>query len=136
MTEDFYGKGRLFILNVPENFADLYKLPKEVWRSINKHISMGQRVYVAGDAKCSFFAYDNNVYGIQSYSSKEENIQVIVRGECKGIRDLESGKVYSEKLTVFVPDKRQDAATVIDEPVEYAFEIPVWGGRDIFFEIL
>jgi len=136
MTEDFYGKGRLFILNVPENFADLYKLPKEVWRSINKHISMGQRVYVAGDAKCSFFAYDNNVYGIQSYSPKEENIQVIVRGECKGIRDLESGKVYSEKLTVFVPDKRQDAATVIDEPVEYAFEIPVWGGRDIFFEIL
>ena len=136
MTEDYYGKGRLFILNVPENFADLYKLPKEVWRSINKHISMGQRVYAAGDSKCSFFAYDNNVYGIQSYSAKEENYQVIVRGECKGIRDLESGKVYSEKLTLFVPDKRQDAATVIDEPVEYVFEIPVSRGQDIFFEVL
>lgn len=136
MTEDNYGKGRLFILNVPENFADLYKLPKEVWRSINKHISMGQRVYIAGDSKCSFFAYDNNVYGIQSYSAKEENYQVIVRGECKGIRDLETGKVYGEKLTLFVPDKRQDAATVIDEPVEYAFEIPVSRGQDIFFEVL
>ena len=136
MTEDYYGKGRLFILNVPENFADLYKLPKEVWRSINKHISMGQRVYIAGDSKCSFFAYDNNVYGIQSYSAKEESYQVIVRGECKGIRDLESGKVYSEKLTLFVPDKRQDAATVIDEPVEYVFEIPVSRGQDIFFEVL
>lgn len=136
MTEDYYGKGRLFILNVPENFADLYKLPKEVWRSINKHISMGQRVYIAGDSKCSFFAYDNNVYGIQSYSAKEESYQVIVRGECKGIRDLENGKVYSEKLTLFVPDKRQDAATVIDEPVEYVFEIPVSRGQDIFFEIL
>ena len=136
MTEDYYGKGRLFILNVPENFADLYKLPKEVWRSINKHISMGKRVYIAGDSKCSFFAYDNNVYGIQSYSAKEENYQVIVRGECKGIRDLESGKVYSEKLTLFVPDKRQDAATVIDEPVEYVFEIPVSRGQDIFFEVL
>ena len=136
MTEDYYGKGRLFILNVPENFADLYKLPKEVWRSINKHISMGQRVYIAGDSKCSFFAYDNNVYGIQSYSAKEESYQVIVRGECKGIRDLETGKVYSEKLTLFVPDKRQDAATVIDEPVEYVFEIPVSRGQDIFFEVL
>ncbi len=136
MTEDNYGKGRLFILNVPENFADLYKLPKEVWRSINKHISMGQRVYIAGDSKCSFFAYDNNVYGIQSYSAKEENYQVIIRGECKGIRDLETGKVYSEKLTLFVPDKRQDAATVIDEPVEYVFEIPVSRGQDIFFEVL
>ena len=136
MTEDYYGNGRLFILNVPENFADLYKLPKEVWRSINKHISMGQKVYVAGGAKCSFFAYDNNVYGIQSYSPKAETFQVIVRGECKGILDLESGKVYDEKLTLFVPDKRQDAATVIDEPVEYVFEIPVWGGQDVFFEII
>lgn len=136
MTEDNYGKGRLFVLNVPEDFADLYKLPKEVWRSINKHISMGQRVYIAGDSKCSFFAYDNNVYGIQSYSAKEENYQVIIRGECKGIRDLETGKVYSEKLTLFVPDKRQDAATVIDEPVEYVFEIPVSRGQDIFFEVL
>ena len=26
LTEDQYGKGRLFVLNVPENFADLYKL--------------------------------------------------------------------------------------------------------------
>lgn len=136
LTEDNYGRGRLFILNVPENFADLYQLPKEVWRSINKHISMGQRVYVAGDAKCSFFAYDNNVYGIQSYSSKEESIQVIVRGECRGLRDLESGRIYEEKLTLFVPDKRQDAATVIEEPVEYVFEIPIGRGADLFFEVL
>ena len=48
MTEDNYGKGRFFILNLPENFADLYKLPLEVIRGINKHLSMGQRVHPAG----------------------------------------------------------------------------------------
>lgn len=136
MTEDNYGKGRLFILNVPENFADLYKLPKEVWRAINKHISWGQRVYVAGDVKCSFFAYDNNVYGLQSYSPKMESFQVIVRGECNGLRDLETGRVYSEKLTLAAPSTRQDSATVIDEPIEYAFEVPVFGGQSMFFEII
>ena len=136
MTEDNYGKGRLFILNVPENFADLYKLPKEVWRAINKHISWGQRVYVAGDVKCSFFAYDNNVYGLQSYSPKMESFQVIVRGECNGLRDLETGRVYSEKLTLAAPSTRQDSATVIEEPVEYAFEVPVFGGQSMFFEII
>ncbi len=136
LTEDNYGKGRLFILNVPENFADLYKLPKEVWRVINKHISWGQKVYASGDAKFSFFAYDNNVYGIQSYSPKREMIQVAVRGECNGLKDLLTGEVYTEKLTLPVPRKRQDSATVIDEPIEYAFEVPVQGGKDFFFEVI
>ena len=85
---------------------------------------------------CSFFAYDNNVYGLQSYSPKMESFQVIVRGECNGLRDLETGRVYSEKLTLAAPSTRQDSATVIDEPVEYAFEVPVFGGQSMFFEII
>ena len=78
MTEDSYGKGRLFILNVPENFADLYKLPKEVWQGIAKHLSMGQRVYIAGEGRHSFLAYDNNTYAIQSYNPMQDTVNVIV----------------------------------------------------------
>ena len=63
-------------------------------------------------------------------------IKVVVRGECNGLRDLLTGEVYSEKLTQPVPRKRQDSATVIDEPVEYGFEVPVQGGKDIFFEVI
>ena len=63
-------------------------------------------------------------------------IQIAVRGECNGLKDLLTGEVYTEKLTLPVPRKRQDSATVIDEPIEYAFEVPVQGGKDFFFEVI
>lgn len=136
MTEDSYGKGRLFIMNVPENFADLYKLPKEVWTVINKHISKGQKVYTAGEGKFSFFAYDNQVYGIQSYSPKKEYVRVIVRGACSALKNLLTGETYTEKVALPGPDKRMDAATVMEEEAEYFFEIPVMAGKDVFFTVI
>lgn len=136
MTEDNYGRGRLFILNVPENFADLYKLPREVVRAINKHTSWGQRVYLGGQPKFNLFAYDNNVYGVASYRPMRDTVQVIVRGECKGLRDIESGREFREFVTLPRPAHKGDATTVIDEPTEYQFELPIWPGGMMFFEVI
>lgn len=136
MTEDNYGKGRLFILNVPENFADLYKLPLEVWRAMNKHLSMGQRVFMAANPKYNFFAYDNNRYAIQSYRPMHEAVEVIVRGECNGIRDLETGRVYTENLKLPEPQMKGDATAVIPESTEYAFPVVIGAGRLMFFEVI
>jgi len=136
MTEDNYGKGRFFILNLPENYADLYKLPLEVIRGINKHLSMGQRVYLGCRPKFNLFAYDNNVYGVQSYRPMADKAQVIVRGACKGLRDIETGRIYADCLPLPRPNNRGDATTTIPEPDEFVFELPVWPGRCAFFEII
>ena len=42
LTEDLYGKGKLMILNIPENFADLYRLPAAVTGILCKVLSAGQ----------------------------------------------------------------------------------------------
>ena len=136
MTEDNYGKGRFFILNLPENYADLYKLPLEVIRGINKHLSMGQEVYLGCRPKFNLFAYDNNVYGLESYRPMTDTAQVIVRGECKGLRDLESGKVYSAFLPLPLPACRGDATTTIPEQAEFAFEVTLRPGCYMFFEVI
>ncbi|MDO4740949.1 MAG: hypothetical protein Q4A66_09805 [Eubacteriales bacterium] len=136
LTEDNYGRGRFFILNLPENFADLYKLPPEVIRGINKHLSMGQRVYLGCRPKCNLFAYDNNVYGLFSYRPMADKVQVIVRGACRGLRDLQTGRVFEASLPLATPKCRGDATTVIEEPEEHAFEVPMWPGRYMFFEVL
>ena len=136
MTEDNYGKGRFFILNVPENFADLYKLPKEVIRNINKHLTMYQRVYVGASTKVNLFPYDNNVYVLYGYDEKGGDVQLIVRGDSNGIKDLDSGKVYTEKLSRPAPAHRGDATNVIDEPLEYIYNIKVPQGRYFTFSVI
>ncbi len=136
MTEDNYGKGRFFILNVPENFADLYKLPLEVIRGVNKHLSMGQRVYLGCTPKFGLFAYDNNVYGVHSFRPMADTVQIIVRGECKALRDLETGAIYENRLALATPNMKGDATTIIPEPAEYAFHVKVGAGTFKFFEVV
>lgn len=136
LTEEDYGKGRFFILNVPQNHADLYKLPEKVWETIAKHMSMGQKVYVASDEKCSFFAYDNNVYGVMNYAPHESIIRVIIRGECKGLQDIETGEIMDLVIPMPKPEKQVDAASVIPEESEFAVDIRVNEGAYRFFRVL
>ncbi len=136
MTEDYYGKGRFFILNLPENYADLYNLPLPVVRNINKHLSMGQRVFLGCEPKFNLFAYDNNVYGIQCYAQYPTRAQVIVRGECKGIRNIENGRTITECYKRPTPGMKGDATTVLPDPTEYVFEVPMYPGRDFWFEVI
>ena len=97
LTEDQYGKGRLFILNVPENFADLYKLPAQVRETIAKHMTMGLSAYLGtdeafaiadkgsrGSGRVSLLSYDNGVYGIVNYEERAVNARLIVRGDMYG----------------------------------------------------
>lgn len=136
MTEEDYGKGRLFILNVPQNYADFYALPEKVWETIAKHLSMGQRVYVASDEKCSFFAYDNNIYGVQNYAPHGSIIRFVVRGEFKGLKNIETGEIHTNIVPLATPEKQMDAATTIPEEQEYAVDIHIGAGSYNFFQVL
>lgn len=136
MTEDNYGKGRFFILNEPENFADLYKLPLQVIQGINKHLSMGQRVYLGCTPKYNLFSYDNNIYGIYCHRPMEDTCQVIVRGECKGIRDIETGEMYTARIPLATPNPKSDATTVIEEAAEFAFPVKMNPGKLKFIEVV
>ncbi len=133
LTEDFYGKGCLYILNVPENFSDLFRLPREVWQMINKEFAKGMDVYVAAGMKCNLFAYDNDVYGVYPYGAARGTVSIIVKGDCTGIRDIETGVVYPAAGITPRPGRQGDSATCIDEPVEHIVPVTLPGGKLLFF---
>jgi hypothetical protein len=97
MTEDQYGKGRLFILNEPENFAQLFKLPSVIRETIAKHMTIGLPVYATCDpgtdssdngsragGRISLFEYDNGCYAITNHEDRAANVRLIVRGDMYG----------------------------------------------------
>lgn len=135
LSEDKYGKGRLFILNVPENLADLYKLPLDVWAAISKVLSMGQDVYAASNEKISLFAYENGIYGIQNYSVRPAKVRVYVRRELKGLINIETNEKYSAIIPMPKPGCWFDCCTFIPEDEEYAVEIKIGPGEVRFLSI-
>jgi len=136
LTEDFYGRGRLLILNVPENFADLYKLPGDVIGTLNKEISSGLPFYLSTDPRWSLIAYDNEVFCLHSFRPMQSEAHVVVRGECKGLQDLETGAFYQHAVPLTGPHHRGDGARTRTAPPEYAFGVRVGPGQSKYLKVL
>ena len=136
LTEDLYGMGKLMILNIPENFADLYKLPAAVSGILCRELSCGLPCYLSAEPKWSLIAYENDIYCLHSFRPMLSRAQLVIRGECKGLQDLETGRIYSNSAILPAPSKRQDGAFTRTAPPEYAFEIPVTPGKSIHLKIL
>ncbi|MBR3642570.1 MAG: hypothetical protein IKN57_03585 [Parasporobacterium sp.] len=135
LTEDFYGKGRLLILNIPENFADLYKLPADVAGILCGEIASGQPLYMASEPKWSLICSDNEVFCVHSFRPMLSQARVVVRGKCKGLLDLETGTVYQNAILLPAPHHRGDAALTRTALEEYAFDIPVGPGSSMYLKI-
>ncbi len=136
LTEDFYGRGRMLILNVPENFADLYRLPAEVIGAIAGELSAGQAAYLASEPKMSLILYGNEALCLHSFRPMISAARLVVRGEAAGVKDLETGRVYRDPVRLPGPSRRGDAALTRPAAPEYAFDIPVMPGRSLYLQVL
>lgn len=137
LLDDFYGKGHLLIWNIPDNFADLYKLPKAIIGSINKMFAKNLPVYLENHAKYNLFVYDNDVFGVYSYRPFAEDLTVILRGEkYLGVEDIESKERFMVSGEKIKPQKRFDSAKTESGLTEKIVQIPMTNGMFRFFRLI
>ena len=85
-----YGKGRLFVLTIPDNFADLYELPAAVLDHIRGVLSPGLPVRLSGPSRVSLFAYDNGTFVVHSFLPHSTAVEVIVNEQGAQLAELGS----------------------------------------------
>jgi hypothetical protein len=67
---DNYSKGKLYTLIVPDNYADLRKLPEPVITKLRSIMTEKLLPYLlAGPADVGLFAYDNHTFVIESFAA-------------------------------------------------------------------
>jgi hypothetical protein len=89
-----YGKGTFYVLAVPDDFADLYRLPQSVLTQIRN--LLGRDLFVSLDAPdhVSLFAYDNRTFIVQNFQSQPVTTRVsVVRAAA--LRDLLNGQTLA-----------------------------------------
>jgi hypothetical protein len=91
LIHDFYGKGHLYILNMPEDFGDICALPKEAAGFINKAFARNNPYIVSAPRICSF-TYDNGVIGVFSQNQYAGEVEIFVPDKYTEISDLETGE--------------------------------------------
>jgi hypothetical protein len=90
-----YSRGILYVLNVPDNPGDLYRLPQPVTQVIKGYLQETFPVRIDAPDRVSLFAYDNNTFIVQSYRDEEVKVTVSVGGLKSKLRNLVSGQSQS-----------------------------------------
>lgn len=102
-----YSKGTIYLLNIPDNPADLYQMPQGVLTEIKRYLLADFPVRIDAPDLVSLFAYDNATIAIESFRNMPAGVNVIVPGEGAKLRDLKTGKLIAAKAPPKpVPDRR------------------------------
>ena len=84
----------------------------------------------------SLTLYDHDVCCVHFFRPMRCEARLVVRGECKGLRDIETGRVYAAPTRLRPPCHRGDAARTREALPEYAFDIAIAPGVSAYLEIL
>jgi len=96
-----YANGMLYILTIPDNFDDLYKLPSEVLARIRDVVMGDFKVRVDGPPQVTLFAYDaderhpNNTLLVESFLPETAEIHIVVDDRISAFCDALSGEILS-----------------------------------------
>ncbi len=114
-----YGKGRLYVFAVPDNDADLYRMPKAAMDVLKRVLC--PEGYVSG-RDFSAFTYDDGSMILYRYVKREgnpERVTVHTESKVRALVDTETGKRFeAHKVTVFqdFEETEEYVADMILEP--------------------
>jgi hypothetical protein len=92
---DRYSKGVLYVLTIPDNFADLYRLPPAVTSALKGYLMRDFPVRLDGPGQVALFAYDNHTFIAESYLPTETDVKVSAAGDFTKLRNLVTGKMIA-----------------------------------------
>jgi hypothetical protein len=95
VLEASYSKGTLVALAVPDDHADLYRLPSEVLSIVRESIMKPHFVRIEGPSRIALITYDNDTLIVESFRDEEAGISLILDGRFSALRDLITGELIA-----------------------------------------
>lgn len=92
---DRYTKGTLYILTIPEDFKDLYRLPQPVLTALKNIFTRDQFAQLDAPAQVALFVYDNQSLVVESYLPEPTDSVVYLPEGYTRLRDLQSDQTLS-----------------------------------------
>jgi hypothetical protein len=114
-----YGRGELYVLNVPANMGDLYALPQPVLDELRGWVTARFPLRIDAPARVSLFAYDNHTFVVESYRASPATVRIFVKAGASRLVDLASGQSVlpaPESVPGPAPDERNETSFVVQLP--------------------
>jgi hypothetical protein len=121
---DEYGAGKLYVLTVPDNFADLYQLPEAELDALRSYMMGDFPVRIDAPAKVSLFAYDNGSLVVESFRDEPVEVTVRVKGSVARLENLRTGAVVEGTMVEAQGGRRSAQAPRSREEMEFKVTLP------------
>ncbi|MFL6759972.1 hypothetical protein [Sphingomonas sp.] len=72
-----YSKGTLYLWTMPENFGDLYSLPRPMVTRIKQYLFADLPVQIDAPDHVALFTYDNGAFVVENFRDDAANVRVI-----------------------------------------------------------
>lgn len=109
-----YSKGVFYVLNIPDNFGDLYDLPRPAVTAIRDFLMASFPVRIDADDRVSLFMYDNKTFIVQSYRDDDTTVAIAVAGAHTQLRDVTAKDLVRPRDGSQSTSRSNDPRTVFD----------------------
>lgn len=83
-----YGRGVLYVLTIPDNFADLYNLPPVVLTKIREVLTGDLPVRLESRSRIALFLYDNDTFIVESFLPANTTVRIAVDPRYNTVYDI------------------------------------------------
>jgi hypothetical protein len=121
-----YNGGHLYVLAIPDNFSDLYRLPAPVLTSIRQTLSQDLGVHLDAPGQVALFVYDNDTVIVHSFLDTATEVALVTSIEVQRVTDLQTDEAPA---VASVPASGGFGAPRIAEKKRFAFTLPAHSWR-------
>jgi hypothetical protein len=114
-----YKTGWLNVLAVPDNPADLYKLPTEMLNLLRSMLTAHLPLSIEGPSQVSLFPYDNDTFIVESFRAEPVTIQVVTSNPTHQLQDLITKTIITGQPRALGPTGSGSAYDVQLNPHSY-----------------
>jgi len=120
LLQNGYSAGMLNALVLPDDPADLYRLPPEALDAIRSLVTRDLFVHLEGPAQVCLFPYDNRSFIVESFLHDATSVQIVSPGAMTAIRDLTTGETFAGASRTIPASWHRPAetATVFEAPIK------------------
>lgn len=98
LIKTLYGKGRLYILTIPDDYGDLYHYPRTILNIIRGLFTKDLPINLESFAKVALFAYDNDTFILHSFQPWYDSVGIELKKSYSGLMDLVTSQVIKSEV--------------------------------------
>ncbi len=126
-----YASGVLYVLTIPDNFDDLYKLPEAVLARIHAVVVADLPVHVDAPAQVAFFAYDNDTFIVESFLPEVTDVTIVASEGVTEVRDLLTGEVLEGEPVLDWREQPTGETRITTQVGPHMFRLFRWGHTSV-----